>query len=256
MKRTDRRYLTKPSGNASNNEHPDPNCDRAREQKRSISGDLHVRGEILVEATPQEALARSAENQKNDIRESKKRRLEIATLIVIGIYAGLTAAQTYLTRQLVASQQLISRPYVGIKTVEVTHQSRGADRNVTTTRHRIKESDHMTVAVDITNFVPVPAQDYTDHWQMILGDRVLPHAPGGLPDKPRIIFPTEEIGLVGGIEDMPGDPQYTDVVEGIRPLKLEISWSYKGPDGRHRCQAYKQYDRYSDSFFDLGDTCN
>ncbi len=255
MKRMDRRYQGKPSGVDAGKEHPDPSSDRAREQKRSISGDMHVRGEIFVEATPREALARSTENQKNDTRESKKRHLEIATLIVIGIYAALTAGQTYLTRELVVSQQLISRPYVGIKTVEVTHQSRGADRNVTTTRHRTKESDHLTVAVEFTNFGPVPAENYTDHWQMILGDKVLPNAPGGLPDTPRIIFPTEEIGLVGGIEDMPGDPQYTDVMEGIRPLKLKISWRYKGPDGEHSCQANKQYDRYSDSFFDLGDTC-
>jgi hypothetical protein len=255
MKRIDRRDQTKPPGVVSNKEHPDPNSDRAREQKRSISGDVHVRGEISVEATPQESLARSVENQKNDIRESKKRHLEIATLVVIGIYAALTAAQTYLTRQLVASQQLISRPYVGIKTVEVTHQSRDADRNVTSTRHRTRESDHLTVAVEITNFGPVPAEDYTDHWQMIVGDKILPPAPGGLPDKPRIIFPTEDIGLVGAIEDIPSDPQYTDVVEGIKPLKLKISWRYKGPDGEHVCQTNKQYDRFSDSFFDLGDTC-
>lgn len=221
-----------------------------------------MRGEIFVEATPKEALARGAENQRTESRESQKRRLEIATLvlgiatlIVVTIYAGVTAFQAELTRHLVASQQLITRPYVGIKTVEVTHQSRDAEGNVTTTRGRTRKSNHLTVAVEITNFGPVPAEEYTDHWQMLIGDRVLPHAPGGLPDKPRIIFPTEVIGLMGGVEDMPGDPEYTDVMEGIRPLILKISWRYKGPDGEHSCQATKQYDRFSDSFFDLGDTC-
>lgn len=140
MKRNDRRHIWNLSETVSDRERSDPSCDRAREEKRSISGDVHVRGEIFVEATPKEALARGAEIQRAETRESQKRRLEIATLvlgiatlIVVTVYAGVTAIQADLTRHLVASQQLITRPYVGIKTVEVTHQSKDAEGNVTTT---------------------------------------------------------------------------------------------------------------------------
>jgi hypothetical protein len=74
--------------------HSDPDDNGTRNQKRSITGDVHVRGEVFIEPTPKEALARDAAQNKNDAKERKKWWLERATFGVLTIYAGLTAIQS------------------------------------------------------------------------------------------------------------------------------------------------------------------
>jgi hypothetical protein len=52
---------------------------------------MHVRGEIFVEPTPKEALARHAEDEYKKAADRKKRHLEVAGFWVLTVYAGLTA---------------------------------------------------------------------------------------------------------------------------------------------------------------------
>jgi hypothetical protein len=59
----------KPSGGKP---HSQPNQTGTAEQKRSITGDVHVRGEVTIEASPEEALARKTETDKQDARERKR----------------------------------------------------------------------------------------------------------------------------------------------------------------------------------------
>jgi hypothetical protein len=235
--------------------HSGPNHDDRDEQKRKVSGDIHVRGEVLVDLHPDVKTEQRASDKKTDAREENKLRIEWLTFWAVVIYAGLTALQAFLTWQLVTSQHLATRPYVGVKTVEVSHQSWDDVGNVTSTRDRTKSSSHMSLMIEITNFGPIPAEDYTDHTEMKVGSVLLSHPPGR-PDTPRVIFPTEVIGIGGGIGNDPDYPnEYTDVVDGKRPLTLEVTWRYKGPDGEHRCESKKEYDPHTSSFLDLGDSC-
>jgi hypothetical protein len=55
---------------------------------------MRVSGEILVEPTPKEVLARAAANDEDKANQRKKFRLDLTTLIVVTIYAGLTAIQS------------------------------------------------------------------------------------------------------------------------------------------------------------------
>jgi hypothetical protein len=64
------------------NPNPHPGNTEAHNQKRSISGDVHVRGEIVVESSPKESAARNAEESKEDSRHRKNWWLNFATLIV------------------------------------------------------------------------------------------------------------------------------------------------------------------------------
>lgn len=77
------------------NPHSSPNNDGAPNQKSSITSDVHVCGEVLIEPTPKEALARETEKTKKDAKQRKKWRLEVATFWVLTVYAALTAVQSY-----------------------------------------------------------------------------------------------------------------------------------------------------------------
>jgi len=79
---------SKPGGGK---QHPGDGNDGTHDQKRSVSGNVHVRGEILVEPTPKEALAREATESKHDAHERKKLWWEKATFYVVTVYALLTA---------------------------------------------------------------------------------------------------------------------------------------------------------------------
>jgi hypothetical protein len=83
MKRDDRK-------NTGHNPHPQPDKASTAEQKRSIAGDVHVRGEVTVQPSSEEIFARRAETDKEDTRERKRWRLEIVSLGVLTFYAALT----------------------------------------------------------------------------------------------------------------------------------------------------------------------
>jgi hypothetical protein len=75
------------------NPHSQPNQTSTAEQKRTITGDVHVRGDVTVETGPGEALARKAQTDKQDSRDRKRLTLEVVSLFVLALYAGLTLCQ-------------------------------------------------------------------------------------------------------------------------------------------------------------------
>ena len=96
--------------------HPDPNQDSGKEQKRKISGELHVRGEVIVDSPPEEKKADAAEKKKKHARENLKIGIEGATLFFVLIYAGLTALLVcFASKSLKSTERfaaLEQRPYV------------------------------------------------------------------------------------------------------------------------------------------------
>jgi hypothetical protein len=74
--------------------HPDPNQDSGKEQKRKVSGELHVRGEIVMDTPPEIKNADAADKKQTASRESLKVWIEGLTLLILLIYAGLTGIQS------------------------------------------------------------------------------------------------------------------------------------------------------------------
>lgn len=73
--------------------YPNPNDHCTNEQKRSISGDVHVRGEVAVELGPKGTAARDSSETKEDARHRENLRLNRWTLAILVIYATLTGFQ-------------------------------------------------------------------------------------------------------------------------------------------------------------------
>jgi len=71
--------------------HPAPNDHSASNQQSRVSGDVSVSGKIVVEASPKESLARDAAEKKQDAKDKKKWWLEVTTLVIVTVYALLTA---------------------------------------------------------------------------------------------------------------------------------------------------------------------
>lgn len=85
--------------------HPNPYKNEGYEQKRDVSGDIPVRGEveakIPVEVTQEQNAFEEAKNSRDKIRLA----VEIAGLAIVAIYAGLT----YWQAQSAATQATIAR---------------------------------------------------------------------------------------------------------------------------------------------------
>jgi hypothetical protein len=71
--------------------HPSPNNGGGGEQKRSITGSVHVQGEIEVHLPPDVKQKNSAANDKQHARETIKLWIEGLSLFFLIVYAGLTA---------------------------------------------------------------------------------------------------------------------------------------------------------------------
>jgi hypothetical protein len=93
-----------------------PNQDGGKDQKRKVSGDLHVRGEIVVDSPPEVKDAAATEKKESSTRENLKVRIEVFTLFFVIIYAGLTfwqACSNQTIAKLTRKQFLADeRPYV------------------------------------------------------------------------------------------------------------------------------------------------
>ena len=71
--------------------HSDPDQDGGKEQKRKVSGELHVRGEVVVDSPPEVRKADAAQKKNANAREDLKIGIEFLSLLFIIMYAGLTA---------------------------------------------------------------------------------------------------------------------------------------------------------------------
>jgi hypothetical protein len=72
----------------------EPQDAHAQKQERSVTGDVQVCGEVFVQLPPEIALRKDAADEERNAREKKKYGLEKATLIILTLYAGLTAIQS------------------------------------------------------------------------------------------------------------------------------------------------------------------
>jgi hypothetical protein len=74
--------------------HPNPDNNGGGEQKRSITGSVHVQGEIEVHLPPDVKKENSTSNNKKETREGIKLWIEGLSLFFLVIYAGLTGIQS------------------------------------------------------------------------------------------------------------------------------------------------------------------
>ena len=77
-----------------NGPNPKSHDNGGHDEQRTIAGDVRIVGEIQVEPTPRESLARETADHKDEARKRKHWRLEIASFGVLTIYAALTWIQS------------------------------------------------------------------------------------------------------------------------------------------------------------------
>ena len=79
--------------------------------------DVRVKGEILFEPTPKEALARKSDTEQRDTREKKRWWLEVSSFFVLTLYAGLTFWQGCNTQRIADQFAADQRAWIGITDV-------------------------------------------------------------------------------------------------------------------------------------------
>lgn len=119
-----------------------PDQQNGGDQKRSVTGKMHVQGEIEVHLPPEEYESNAAAKKKNHARERLKIIIEILGLVGLFIYATLTAIQACQARRSAdaamnanaqSRKQFIAdqRPYVLVSQIRslqiVTGQNINAD---------------------------------------------------------------------------------------------------------------------------------
>ena len=100
----------------------DPNQNTRDQNKREISGDIHVRGEVETKFPPDIAEQHKTD-RKEDKADAKKRYVvELLTLAAVVIYAGIAGWQGCETKTIIALTQkhfqIDQRPYVKISDIE------------------------------------------------------------------------------------------------------------------------------------------
>lgn len=95
MKRTDRDKVK----TEAEQRHADPNQTKAADRECHVSGNIYVRGEIETKRPPDLTKEHNTERKEDNSRQNKKFVIEVVTLIVVAIYAGLTSWQGCSTKR-------------------------------------------------------------------------------------------------------------------------------------------------------------
>jgi len=106
---------------------PDPNKGGRDQYKRHIDGDITIRGQIETHVPPSAAEQHNTERDEDKRHARKNYVVGVLTLVIVVIYAGLTAWQGWLTRAAIRDARehftADQRPYVwnsGIKVGPIT----------------------------------------------------------------------------------------------------------------------------------------
>jgi hypothetical protein len=231
--------------------HSNPNHEGPGKQERHIDGSIHVRGTIEADLPPDVRKKQDAANEKQDAREAKRYVVEIVTLIAVIVYAGLTAWQAFLTRQLVITAnktfELSNRPYLGVNGIRIEHVARDASGQIMRSPTPQPWTVDMGIDVDVKNFGTVPATNVKSTWAELFAgvDR------GGgerLSDTPSTVFQGTIVTLPGET----GKNAYPEVIKGTTKLDLRITFTYDGPSGHYVYCQNEEYSPVDNMFLDTG----
>ena len=106
------------------NRHP-PHDGGNGEQKRSVTGEVHVRGEITVESGQDEKRAQEASDRKTEKKDKQNRWINLFTLLVTIFYAGFTLV---LMLQSIESNRLSREALQSVQRAFITFRTISSNR--------------------------------------------------------------------------------------------------------------------------------
>lgn len=218
-----------------------------------MTGSIQVRGEIETTIPPDLVKKHDAAEEKQEARDKLRFRVEVAGLVFVIIYAGLTAWQGCLTRHLVKISQdtytAANRPYLGVDGIDLSQTTDPANPKLPAAK----------VDVHIKNFGPVPSINTVIHMSVYQNGVFVP---GQVTDpiqttdnngRPGSIYPTEtrHFILVETADD------YEDIfLKHKTILDIDMEVSYDWPSGHsEECSRHRYY-WINNSFLNLGPSCN
>jgi hypothetical protein len=177
----------KPGGG---NQHSQPKNKDTQNEERGVSGNVHVRGEVVVEFGPEETNTRNSSEKKEDARKRKIWWLEVATFIVLSIYAGLTAWQSWSTQKIVTltREQFTKdqRPYVWISKPKFFPPQSGQKMSATVDFLNFGKSPALNIKTDFRSleFGPNGEKNIDVIFNMPKGIKITYPGPPSLPIPP------------------------------------------------------------------------
>jgi len=194
-----------------------------------------------------------AERTEDGISESKKVTREWLMFAAIVIYAGLTAVQAYLTRNIAKSSQdqvniaqTANRPYIGLNT---TYTNYFEDKGGSIIRSGVPFNDTtgMQFSPEIKNFGPIPGTDFHSDWKIFLNGIEQVGEPR-ITDRPMMFFPGQTIRYEARVNGA----QWQDIKNGNQTLTYQIMIVYDGPTGHSESCTKQRYEPQVGSFMLLG----
>jgi hypothetical protein len=220
MKRADRRKL-KQAQTVTENPHSNPNKDSTDDHKRSVTGSLHIRGEIIAIPSPEETLARKTQNDNQETNDTRKRRIEYVMLGVVTLYTIFAGWQAFsssgqleearkITRATNENFQVDQRAWVGIFAFDAT----------------IVKGQPAQINVHLRNVGKTPAL----HVRSIgIGNPVLIGSPKPLFDDPKyppvdwgLLLPNADTGMAVSFAINPNQPLTTGAIQEIQSGNRKI----------------------------------
>jgi hypothetical protein len=230
-----------------NNRHPDPNQAGSREEKRKVSGEIHVRGEVEVDFAKTLTNKYDAIIKENKEQDHKHYRLAVTTLVVGIIYAGLTAwlafssqqsatAATKASKAAISSYESTVRPYIG------------SDCEIHPNRDKVGNLVNIDVLCPFKNYGSIPATEaFLKHYIFVDGIEVL-HT--HVNDAPTPIYPGESTTLTAHI----AHDHAVGIFSGANILTIYTTYTYKWRDKKENgCEKFQYFSSFGGSVGGMGD---
>ena len=220
----------------------------------NISGNIHVTGEIETHVPPKLAEERNTSEKKKDTRDSRRFIVECVTVVLIAIYASLTALLGCQTHKLVKTAQdtynATDRPYIGAAPLPVEFFRIDESGKVIIIQRPESGVTGMAFGIGIKNYGSVPGEDVVADMDARLNGEKVPGIK--VPANATELFPSELVAFPGRITGK----YYQSIVNetGILQINLSVDYAYAGKT-YHYCER-EQYAPGAAGFMNLGTSCD
>ena len=188
-----------------------------------------------------------AERAEDKTTSNKQLFWTRAATVLIFLYTAFAAWQVKISRD---TFNAANRPYVGVSGISIKHLKKDKTGAFQVVDKPDRDTHWLNIVVEIKNFGAVPGTNYKSDWEVFIAGVPGPGM-GASDEVPTTIFPGESLFKAAQI----GETDYPTVMDGTKPLMLNLSIEYDGPSGHYKQCSKQDFLPMINGFLDRGPDC-
>jgi hypothetical protein len=227
------------------NDNPTTNKKKHQAENEPIKCHVYVEPGVQIDVVEYLKNQHNSERAEDKASSNKQLWWTKAAVFLVFLYTLFTSWEVKISKD---TFNFVNRPYVGVSGIGIKYPTKDEKGVVQFLDRPTTASTSLSFNVEIKNYGPVPGNNYTSQWKVLVGGI---ENPGPGVEVPTIIFPGESLFKMAQV----GEKDYPDVMNGTKELAIETTIYYDGPSGHYKQCSKHKFLADINGFLDLGTAC-